>query len=257
MPIRYRIGEFAQLAGVSIKTIRFYDEIGLLRPAAVDPRTRYRHYLPRQLEELASILALKDLGISLSEIRALLGNSGPGTTRQALLLDAKRSIERSIRTATQSLKWINAALDETDSSKPVVVKRLAPMQIASLRAKVHSYAEIVPLESELLNAIPKQSIGNTRGVLWHRCADSGVLEGEPFVALRHPLPASTAYHVSSLPQATMACAYSGMDDEIAEQTYAALRKWMGIRGFALAGPKRELYLDGMLEIQFPLDSPAT
>jgi DNA-binding transcriptional MerR regulator len=58
MSVQYRIGEFADLSGVPAKTLRFYDEIGLLRPAAVDPRTRYRLYLPQQLEELASILAL-------------------------------------------------------------------------------------------------------------------------------------------------------------------------------------------------------
>jgi DNA-binding transcriptional MerR regulator len=45
MPRHYRIGEFAELGGVSAKTLRFYDEIDLLRPAFVDPRTRYRLYL--------------------------------------------------------------------------------------------------------------------------------------------------------------------------------------------------------------------
>src|SRR5215831_2656741 len=68
MPANYRIGEFAELSGVSAKTLRFYDEIGLFRPAATDSRTRYRHYRPHQLEELASILALKSLGVPLHEI---------------------------------------------------------------------------------------------------------------------------------------------------------------------------------------------
>src|SRR5262245_7045282 len=45
----YRIGEFASLSGISVKTLRFYDEIGLLRPAGVDVRTRYRRYAPSQL----------------------------------------------------------------------------------------------------------------------------------------------------------------------------------------------------------------
>jgi DNA-binding transcriptional MerR regulator len=50
--MRYQIGEFAELGGVSAKTLRFYDEIGVLRPASVDSRTGYRHYLPQQLEDL-------------------------------------------------------------------------------------------------------------------------------------------------------------------------------------------------------------
>jgi DNA-binding transcriptional MerR regulator len=253
MRVQYRIGEFAELAGVSIKTLRFYDEIGLFRPAGVDARTRYRHYLPQQLEQLASIIALKDLGISLSEIRGVLSKAS--TDRKALLLGAKRSLERSIRTAAQSLQWINASLDEMDPSDSIaiVVKRRPHMRIASIRSKVSGYADIVPLELELLNAVPKQSVGNTRGILWHSCADSGTLEGEPFVALKRGIVASSAYHLGSLPPTALACAYSELDDEKAERTYAALKKWMRLRGYSLVGPKREIYVDGMLEIQFPFE----
>ena len=76
MAVQYRIGEFSNLSGVSAKTLRFYDEIGLLRPASVDSRTGYRHYLPQQLEQLASILALKNLGVSLADVRNLPGWDG-------------------------------------------------------------------------------------------------------------------------------------------------------------------------------------
>jgi effector-binding domain-containing protein len=60
--------------------------------------------------------------------------------------------------------------------------------------------------------------------------------------------------VKQLPAATMACCYSGLDDDSAEQGYDAIRKWMDVRNYQLAGPKREIYLDQMLEIQFPLKS---
>jgi DNA-binding transcriptional MerR regulator len=68
MNTHYHIGEFAELRGVSAKTLRFYDEVGVLRPASVDPRTGYRRYMPRQLEQMASILALKNLGVPLSQV---------------------------------------------------------------------------------------------------------------------------------------------------------------------------------------------
>ncbi len=57
--MRYRIGEFARLAGTSIKTLRFYDQTGLLEPADVDVRTRYRFYAPEQLRDLAAIRAFR------------------------------------------------------------------------------------------------------------------------------------------------------------------------------------------------------
>jgi effector-binding domain-containing protein len=66
------------------------------------------------------------------------------------------------------------------------------------------------------------------------------------------VPAQVPCELKQLPEATLACAYSGLDDESAEQAYAAIRKWMSVRGYRLAGPKRELNLGQVLEIQFPL-----
>lgn len=255
--MQYRIGEFSDLSGVSAKTLRFYDQIGLLRPASVNPRTGYRHYRPQQLEELASILALKNLGVSLGDVRSLIGKASSAKDRRELLTELKRTIGQSIQTASQSLEYINAALDELDASTrsiPVVVKHRPAISIASIRAKVETYADIVQFEQELLKSLPPQSMGSLRGVLWHHCADSGFLEGEPFVGLRHKLASQSFFDVKQLPAATVACAYARSDDNSDEQAYVAIRKWMNVRGYELAGPKREINLGEMLEIQFPLKS---
>ena len=106
----------------------------------------------------------------------------------------------------------------------------------------------------LLRELPEQACAGLRGVLWHRCEDSGGLEGEPFVALKQRVPARSVYELKQLPPATLACAYSGHEDESWERAYAAIRKWMSIRGYTLAGPKREVYLDQLLEIQFPFQT---
>ena len=68
----FRIGEFAQIAQVSGRQLRFYDQLGLLRPAHIDQQTGYRYYTIRQLPRLNSILALKELGLSLEQIGPLL-----------------------------------------------------------------------------------------------------------------------------------------------------------------------------------------
>lgn len=255
MSTRYQIGEFAELGGVSAKTLRFYDEIGLLRPASVNPRTGYRHYLPQQLEDLASILALKNLGVSLAQVRDLTAKRGSAVDRKAILNELKQTIEQSIQAATQSLNWINAALDdlgERQSPISVIVKRRPAIPIASLRVELNNYAEAPRFERELASALPSECMGTLRGVLWHRCADSGSLEAEPFVALKKRVLTRVPCDLKQLPEATLACAYSGLDDESAEQAYAAIRRWMNVRGYRLAGPKRELNLGQMLEIQFPL-----
>ena len=69
----FSIGEFARLGGVSARTLRHYDEIALLRPAAVDPCTGYRGYTAAQLGQLSRIIALKELGLSLPQVRRLIG----------------------------------------------------------------------------------------------------------------------------------------------------------------------------------------
>ncbi|HYM68302.1 MAG TPA: MerR family transcriptional regulator, partial [bacterium] len=63
-----KIGDFSALCRVSVKTLRHYDELGLLTPARVDPATGYRYYAASQLAVLHRILALKDLGFSLGQV---------------------------------------------------------------------------------------------------------------------------------------------------------------------------------------------
>lgn len=260
MSTQYRIGEFAAMGGVSAKTLRFYDEIGLLRPASVDPRTSYRLYLSRQLEELAAILALKEIGVPLAEVRRLTRKTDPARSlkdRCEMLNDLKRTLELSIQTASQSLNWVNAALHDLDYSSrpiPVIVKREQPVLVASIRSRLNNYAEITRLEKELSDVLPEYAVGQLRGVLWHRCADSGGLEGEAFVGLKERVARRSVYDLKLLPAATLACAYSDSDDERSEQTYRAIGKWMNVRGYRLAGPKREIYLGEMLAIEFPLRS---
>lgn len=247
--MRYRIGEFAALSGVSVKTLRFYDQIGLLQPAAVDPRTRYRHYLPQQLQELASIRALKDLGASLQDIRRM--------KRRELLEKLRDGAERSMASAQRSLAWIDGALDELSGAErpvAVVVKRRPSVRVASIRAKVNRYAEIAEIERELAGAVPASMAGHMRGVLWHRCADSGSLEGEAFMEIKRAVRCGSACEVNELPAVTVASAYCESEDAAAEQAYDTLRRWMHVHDYRLAGPKREIYLGRMLEIQFPLQS---
>jgi DNA-binding transcriptional MerR regulator len=72
-----KIGEFSKLSRVSVKALRHYDEIGLLRPVQVDPSTGYRFYGHEQLPRLDRILALRDLGFSLEQIGQMLEEGFP------------------------------------------------------------------------------------------------------------------------------------------------------------------------------------
>ena len=68
----FKIGEFSKLVQVPVPTLRYYDQVGLLKPIEVDPLTGYRYYSASQMPRLNRILALKGLGFSLEQIAAAL-----------------------------------------------------------------------------------------------------------------------------------------------------------------------------------------
>ena len=70
-----KISEFSRVCQVSVKTLRYYDEIGLLPPAEVDRWTKYRYYSAEQLPRLRRIIQLKGMGFSLVEIGRILNDS--------------------------------------------------------------------------------------------------------------------------------------------------------------------------------------
>lgn len=66
-----KIGEFAKLFDVTVKTVRYYEEVGLLMPAYVDIYTGYRYFNEENIDRMNEILSLKDLGFSLDEIKKI------------------------------------------------------------------------------------------------------------------------------------------------------------------------------------------
>src|SRR3954466_918446 len=79
------IGDFARLAGGSVRMLRHYDALGLLRPARVDPDSGYRSYTTAQLDRVNRLVALKDLGFSLEDWGRLLGGEGPVSQLRGML----------------------------------------------------------------------------------------------------------------------------------------------------------------------------
>jgi DNA-binding transcriptional MerR regulator len=245
---------FARICGVSAKTLRFYDEVGLFRPAFIDPRTRYRFYLQDQLRDFARIQAMRDCGASLVEIRETMrGKRSEGEQRRFLqqLRDAKLE---AIDEARRSLAWIEGALQDLEVQSPfyATIKYYAPVTIASVRADLKSYTDIHQHEKLLWEAVAPRPEGRLRGVLWHRCADGGLLEAEPFVEVKKGTVCPAAFQLKELPGAHVARAFSSFDDEEAEGTYVGLSRWIRARGYRLAGARREIYRGKLLEIQYPL-----
>lgn len=70
----YKIGLFSQITKTTIKALRYYDEVGLLKPSIINKENNYRYYTTKQLYTLHKILCLKQMGFSISEISTILNN---------------------------------------------------------------------------------------------------------------------------------------------------------------------------------------
>lgn len=85
------IGEFSKINGISIQTLRFYDQIGLLKPYKIDPNSKYRFYHINQSSLVDAIQYLRQLGFSLEEIKEILSDKQPHHL-QKLIEDKRRSL---------------------------------------------------------------------------------------------------------------------------------------------------------------------
>lgn len=259
----YRIGEFARLTQIPVKTLRHYDAIGLLRPARVDPSSGYRFYTAAEVERLNRILVFRDLGFGLGEIRGLVAGNVPSDQIRGMLrrkcVELELTVDRErarLRRAAERLELIERSGDT--AAQAVAVRETAPQLVASVRARLRSYDECEGLFDELTHAVGPQ---RRRGALWHDCA-TGVVDCEAFVLLPGRVSPRGRVRIHELPAQRVATLVYRGDDEFLP-AYRAMRTWLSVSGASLAGPKRELFLaegDGaspsVTEVQFPL-APAS
>lgn len=103
----YKIGSFASLCQISVQTLRYYERLGLFEPEYIDPFTSYRHYTLRQVEQVNRIMALKELGLSLDQIRDLIFNEISTAEIEMMLKLKQADIQRMIKRETERLQHIS------------------------------------------------------------------------------------------------------------------------------------------------------
>ncbi len=102
------IGEFSQMAKTTVKTLRYYDDIGLLKPAGIDKFTGYRLYTTKQLLRIHAIQSLRQLGLSIDDIKDAL-DGGPN---KAILYRRRQEILETISLAQAQLSSLDFILQE-------------------------------------------------------------------------------------------------------------------------------------------------
>jgi DNA-binding transcriptional MerR regulator len=158
----FKIGEFSKLMQVSIRMLRYYDEIGLLKPAQIDKYTGYRLYSVEQISVLQKIILLRDLKFSGLEIAAALDHWDEGfLIRQ--LKSKKKEIQNQISLEQQCIAKIDIAINDTKEEKiamyyNVSFKSIPRIKILSLRKVIPNYNCEGMLWDELYRFVEREHI---------------------------------------------------------------------------------------------------
>src|SRR5919112_458118 len=135
----FSIGDFAALGRVSVRMLRHYDAIGLLRPARVDPASGYRFYTAGQLTRLNRVIALKDLGFTLQQVQTMIDEKvDPGELRGMLRLRraqlAEQLAEDNARLARVDARLRMIETEGHMNTGEVVLKSIPAMRVVQLSA---------------------------------------------------------------------------------------------------------------------------
>lgn len=279
-----KIGEFAQLSQVTIKTLHHYSDIGLFEPAHVDPRTNYRYYTIEQLPRIHRIMALKEAGLSLDQIGLLVHEDLSTEEFRGMLKLKQKEIESQLELSQRTLSLIDYRLRMLDAEEnfpelDVLLKELEPLFVLSLVVKKHHTMKRVAgrLHSAIRDGLVKYS-----GV------QLDVFYGDTVIPLESPdlqegqheillgvdssqedllIPELGLLRTRMEPGVGVAATLTFADKERAEvwESVTLLQRWAVAHGYGLRGQTRYWMHRGPLdtlnrhefvaEVQLPIDSP--
>ena len=184
-----KIGEFSRLSQVTVKTLHHYDDLGLIKPAHIDPATNYRFYDVKQLPRIHRIMALKEMGLSLEQIGLMLEKDMPTEEIRGMLRFKQAEIQQEMREAQRQLSMVEFRLRmiEAEVNFPeldVVMKRLEPLRCLSFFAAPHPTVEKGLAYRAMVLSIIQKAIAN--GDIQHTGVAIDVFHGETIVPFTSP-----------------------------------------------------------------------
>jgi DNA-binding transcriptional MerR regulator len=249
------IGRFSQVTRLSIRMLRHYDEVGLLKPALVDPDSGYRYYSPAQAADAEKIRLLRSLEMPLEEIGELLGASPEEL--QAHLHGHKLRLEARLAQYRQAITALEHLSSRQLSSYTVGLR----LEVAQAVLSKHCRSNLETMKAEL-NTI----FGELFAVLGRQNLR---LAGAPFISYHSPeFNEDDLEYEVGLPTDQLAQAPTGLASyqlaaspvaytlhvgpyETLERAYLAVTAWVQEHGHTLAGPPREHYLVSKDQVEDP------
>ncbi len=275
----FRIGEFSKIAQVPASLLRYYDDIGLFTPIRSDRDTGYRYYSVQQLAQINRILALKDLGFSLDQVKHLMADAVSPEEIRGMLALKKAQIEQTIQSEAVRLRAVESRLQLLErkgefQDEDVVVKSLPAHPFLAQRHTCKGLADGLATLSEMGRVVPKhvpaRSLGRFVCVIHSELFEDQEWDLEFGFLLNQtlditvPLSKGEPMTVRELPPietAVTAVRFGGPEKGL--HAYGAIGTWAEINQYKLIGPGREAFIvppkpghesEMVVEIQFPVEA---
>jgi DNA-binding transcriptional MerR regulator len=253
----FTIGEFARHGRVSVRMLRHYDATGLLRPARVEEASGYRRYTAGQLARLNRIIALKDLGFSLDQVREMLDEQVSAAQLRGMLRLRRAELQSRLTADAARLAQVEARLQiiEREGTMPaddIQVKQIPAVRVAELTATAASLEPasitpvIQPLYEELGSRLGQAGVTPVGpAIAYYEDAPDG--DG---VVVHATLPVNAepggghGFAIVDLPAITRAATvvHRGSMDNVMS-TIQVLARWIDDNGYRSSGYPREFYLE--------------
>jgi predicted transcriptional regulator YdeE/DNA-binding transcriptional MerR regulator len=256
-----KIGDFSNLAHVSIKTLHHYDDMGLLKPAHIDRFSGYRYYTIQQLATLNRILALKDLGLSLEQVAQLLHDDISPAEMRGMLRLKRMELAARVDEELARLSRVEQRLRQLEQEKSGTQLEVA---VKPVPAQTILTAQIVAANEGMIHPARK----SLQNLLQNYLERAQLKPASPWFALTDDIPyVETDLEITlgvgvNLRGGQRAGDWSGTPVSLQElaavpsmasiihtaeaialpQTYTALYAWTQTNGYQIAGPFREIYL---------------
>jgi len=271
----YSIGEFSRITGLSIKTLRFYHEKGILVPSSIDSSSGYRFYDAAKVEKARVIMRLRQMEFSIEDIAAVLGGCEDEADILNYLARQKQVLQQRIREDRDVVRSLNDIIATELSARQLLEtsafaveeKSVEPTLIAGVRMKGR-YSDCGRGFSELGRAVGRYICGKPLCLYYDGEYREEEADFEPCFPIRKELTAP-GVSVRTLPGGRcLTLVHRGPYDQLG-RSYAKLLREAATRQWNLALPTREVYLKGpgmifkgnpknyLTEIQLPLGSVAS
>lgn len=246
-----KIGDFSKLSRVSIRMLRHYDEIGLLRPVRIDPESGYRYYNENQLPVAGRITALKDMGFGLTAIREMIDcYEEKEKMEHHLLLKQAELLEQARQTAYR-LRLLDTALerlrkDDETMKYDVTLKTFPARYAATVRMHIPAYEmegllwSVLSSETASLHLIPDDPC-YCSVVFYDQEFKESDVDVEAQKTVKGQYPDTEHVKFKTLPEVTAASAICKGSYDQMNDIMSAVAGWVRDNGYEFDGPAFNIY----------------